>query len=277
MNSQDNTVSAVHSSFKNSDKALRTAVTFWFIIAVLGQWMFAYYIAVFYGGTLMKGNLVAWTKRMIHGFVEGDFLGNAFVLMHILLAFIITFGGPLQLIPQIRTKARLFHRWNGRIYIFTALLISIGGLYMVWAREAVVGGFFGQVAISGNALLIMIFSIMTIRTARNHNFASHRKWAIRTFIVVSGVWFFRIGFGLWIFVNSGEAPGSTQDLTGPFDMFLYLANYLLPLFFLELYFCAQDKGGRVGKFGMAVGLTILTFLTGAGIFMAAQIFWLPNL
>ncbi len=277
MNTQDNLVGKLQNTSYNADKVLDNTAAFWFVIAVIGQWFFAYYIAVFYGGTLVEGDLAAWTKRMIHGFVEGDYLGNVFVLLHILLAFVITFGGPIQFIPQLRTKFSAFHRWNGRIYIITALLISVGALYMVWAREAIVGGFFGQVAISGNALLIVIFAIMTIRTAMKHNFIAHRKWALRTFLVVSGVWFFRVGIGLWIFLNNGSAPGSTQDLTGPFDMFLYLANYLLPIFFLELYFLAQEKGNAIGKFGMATALVILTFLTGSGIFMAAQIFWLPNL
>ncbi|GAA4270953.1 DUF2306 domain-containing protein [Aquimarina gracilis] len=277
MDTQENLVGKLQSRSFNANKALNSAAIFWFIVAVIGQWFFAYYIAVFYGGTLVEGNLAAWTKRMIHGFVEGDYLGNSFVLLHILLAFVITFGGPFQFIPQLRTKAKTFHRWNGRLYTATALLISIGALYMVWAREAVVGGFFGQLAISGNALLIVVFAVMTIRTAMNRNFVAHRKWALRTFLVVSGVWFFRVGFGLWIFLNNGSAPGSTQDLTGPFDMFLYFANYLLPIFFLELYFRAQEKGGFISKIGMAAGLFILTFLTGSGIFMAAQIFWLPNL
>ncbi len=261
----------------NADKALNATAAFWFLVAIAGQWLFAYYIAVFYGGTLIQGNLGEWTKRMIHGFIEGDYIGNAFVLLHILLAFVITFGGPLQLIPQLRTKSRLFHRWNGRIYILTAIIISLGALYMVWSREAIVGGLYGQIAISGNALLIMFFAIMTIRTAMKGNFIAHRRWAIRTFLVVSGVWFFRVGFGLWIFLNNGSAPGSTQDLTGPFDMFLYLANYLLPLVFLELYLYTKDKANASGKFTMAGTLIILTTLMACGIFMAAQIFWLPNI
>lgn len=259
-----------------SEKALSRTVSLWFIVAVSGQWLFAYYIAVVYGGTALDGNLVSWTKRMIHGFVEGDYMGNAFVLLHILLAFIITVGGPLQLIPQFRNRFPRFHRINGRIYIFTAILISLAGLFMTWSRSAPVGGMFGQIALSGNALLIVLFAIQTIRTAMAGNFESHRRWAIRTFLVVSGVWFFRVGFGLWIFLNGGEAPGSTQNLTGPFDMTLYVSDYLLPLFFLELYFYAQRKGGTIAKWAMAFLMLVLAILLGIGIFMASQIFWFPS-
>ncbi len=277
MKSSNNTNTALWHRVTNAKLVLNISARFWFLIAVTGQWLFAYYIAIFYGGSLIEGDLLQWTKRMIHGFIEGDYLGNAFVLLHILLAFVITFGGPLQFIPFLRNTFPKLHRWNGRLYIVTAILISFGALHMVWTREALVGGFFGQLALSGNALLIVIFSIMTIRTAITHNLTAHRKWALRTFIVVSGVWFFRVGFGLWIFINNGEAPGSTQDLTGPFDMFLYLANYLLPLIFLELYLLCKDRPNTLIKSMMAVLLLFLAVMTALGIFMAAQIFWLPNL
>jgi len=277
MKSSNTTINTLWYKYSSAQNALKLTSSFWFTVAVAGQWLFAYYIAVFYGGSLVQGNLAEWTRRMIHGFIEGDYLGNAFVLLHILLAFVITFGGPLQFIPILRTKFPSFHRRSGRLYIVTAIIISLGALYMVWGREALVGGFFGQLAISGNALLIVIFAIMTIRTAIARNFDAHHKWALRTFMVVSGVWFFRIGFGLWIFIHNGTAPGSTQDLTGPFDKFLYLANYLLPLVFLELYLFVKSKSSSLGKYIMGILLLFLSVMTVFGIFMAAQIFWLPNL
>jgi hypothetical protein len=258
-------------------KALNSTVALWFVVAVSGQWLFAYYIAVFYGGTALEGNFIAWTKNMIHGFVDGDYMGNAFVLLHILLAFFITVGGPLQLIPSIRKHFPTFHRINGRVYIFTAIFISLGGLYMTWSRSADVGGFFGQITLTMNALLIILFAIQTIRTALAGNFESHRRWALRTFLVVGGVWFFRVGFGLWILLNGGTAPGSTANLTGPFDMTLYLSQFLVPLLFLELYFYVQQKGGTKSTWGMAMLMFTLSILLGLGIFMASQIFWLPNL
>ncbi|MDY8135636.1 DUF2306 domain-containing protein [Aquimarina sp. 2201CG5-10] len=278
MNSINHITEPQHKNIsKIAIKSLNLSATLWFLVAVAGQWLFAYYIALFYGGTAIKGDWESWTKRMIHGIIEGDLIGNIAVMLHILLAFIITFGGPLQLIPQLRKRIPVFHRWNGRIYIATAVLISLGALYMVWTREALVGGLYGQIAISGNALLIIVFAVITIRTAINHNLKAHRRWALRTFMVVSGVWFFRIGFGLWIFLNNGSAPGSTEDLTGVFDKFLYYADYLLPLLFLELYLRAKDITNSYGKFIMTGVTFILTILTGIGIFMAAQIFWLSHL
>lgn len=259
-----------------ADRALRASAALWFLVAVFGQLFFAYYIMVFYGGTAMSGDWEAWARRLIHGIIEGDPLGNLAVILHLVLAFIITVGGPLQFVPKIRQSAPAFHRWNGRVYIVTAIVISLGTLYMVWTR-GILGGLANEIAISLNGLAIMICAGMTIRHALARDIATHYRWALRTFLMVSGVWFFRIGFGLWIFLNNGSAPGSNQTLTGPFDLSLAFGQTLVPLMVVELYFRARKRGNSLGKIAMATGLAVCAAGTGVGIFMAAHIFWLPNL
>ena len=78
---------------------LSTAARFWFLVAVAGQWMFAYYIAVLYGGSALQGDWAGWNKVMPHGLVAGDTIGNAAVAVHLFLAFVIVVAGPLQLVP----------------------------------------------------------------------------------------------------------------------------------------------------------------------------------
>ena len=39
-----------------ADKALRGAATTWFLAAVIGQWIFVYYVAAFYGGAAVQGD-----------------------------------------------------------------------------------------------------------------------------------------------------------------------------------------------------------------------------
>lgn len=256
-------------------KTLNIIATFWFIIAVFGQWMFAGYIAVAYGGSAIQGKLEKWNDVLFFGFIEGDWVGNFILIIHIFLAFVITIGGPLQLIPAFRNRFLFFHRWNGRLYVLTAFLISLAGLYLVIVR-GVIGGFYMQMGNTLNASLIMIFAVLTFTTAVKKDFIAHRRWAIRLFLMVNGVWFFRIGFGLWIFLNAGTAPGSTEDFSGPFDVFLAFGHSLVPLFFGELYLLAQQQIRPGWKYLMAVLLFILAIGTGIGIFMAANIFWLAH-
>lgn len=264
--------------FKSTaNKLLNSSAALWFITAVFGQWFFAYYILIHYGGNAVQGDWSAWSSRMIHGIIEGDLIGNIAVLMHIFLAFVITFSGPLQIMPQVRSRFPKFHRWNGRVYIATAFTIALGAIYMTWSREALIAGLIGQISTSLDGILILIFAFMALRTAMARKFKIHRRWALRMFFAVSVVWFYRVGRGLWMFLNHGTSPGVNSTLTGPFDIFLGFAGILLPLFFLELYFRAQTRGTPIIKVAMAGLIGILTILLALGIYQAAQVFWISAL
>jgi len=258
-------------------KLLSISAATWLLTAIMGQWVFAYYIMVFYGGNALQGDWDAWSKRMIHGFIEGDLIGNIAVLIHISLAFVITFLGPLQLIPQIRTNFPKFHRINGRVYIITAIVISVAAIYSIWSREAVISGIVGQIGTSLDGLLIIICAIMTVRFAMARKIAIHRRWALRLFIVVSGVWFFRVIRGFWMFINDGTSPGTNANLTGPFDLILNFAGYLVPLLVLECYFRVRDNGKPTGQLAMSSTIFMLTIAMGIGIYSAAHMFWLSVL
>ena len=43
----------------------------------------------------------------------------------------------------------------------------------------------------------------------------HRRWAIRLFLAVSGVWFFRVGLMFWIGANQGAVGFDPASFTGP--------------------------------------------------------------
>jgi Predicted membrane protein (DUF2306) len=259
-----------------ANSALRGAAQFWFLAAVIGQWVFAYYIVAYFGGlTAQEGLEGLKNSHLPVGFVDGDIMGNIVLAAHLLLAASITFGGALQLIPQIRAHALPFHRWNGRLFILTAFIISIAGLYMVWTRGTI-GDIVGHVFISINAILIMICAGMAWHYARARNIKIHRRWAIRTFVIVNGGWFFRIGLMLWVFL-SGGAGIDFATFTGPALNVLNLCCYVLSLGVVELYLRTQDSAGAHGRFAMAGGLFVLTVFMGIGIFMATMGMWLPRL
>jgi len=257
-----------------ADGALKSSTVLWFLTAVIGQWAFVYYIAAHYGGGALEGDLESWKATSLKGYIAGDTAGNFFFATHVLLAATITFGGTLQLVPQIRARAISFHRWNGRLFILTAFAISIGALYLVWVRDATISTF-GSVSISLNAALIMAFAAMTLRYALARDIDAHRRWALRTFIVVSAVWFFRVGLMAWIIFNQGPV-GVGENFDGPFIIFLGFASYLIPLAVLEIYLRTQDRADALGKFAMAGSLLVLTGLMAIGIFGAFMFMWRPH-
>jgi len=272
-----------------ADGALRAATRLWFAVAVTGQLVFAITAAAYYGGAALRGDAAAWNRFMPHGYVPGHTVGNAAVAVHLFLGVLIILGGAIQLVPQVREHAPSFHRWNGRIYVLAACTVSIAALHMIWIRGAV-GNMAQRVGISLNALLIILCAVLVVRYALVHRFTVHRRWALRLFLAVSGVWFFRVGLMLWVFLDRGPArfdprafqaqwaanSGGSPELV-PFITVLSFAQYLLPLAVLELYLRTQDRAGAKGRLVMAATLLVLTVAMAIGVFAATIGMWLPRL
>ena len=263
-------------SLSSPNNALKAAATCWFLVAALGHWIFTAYVLGFYGPLLVGRGLEALgDTHLPNGFVPGEPLGNAAVAVHLLLAVVLMGGGPLQLIPRIRAVLPRFHRWLGRTYLLAAVASAAAGLYMVWSRGTL-GGVLNEIALSLDAVLIIVFAAITVRSAIARDIGNHRRWALRLFMVVGGVWFFRIGLSGWVFVTGG-AGIDFETFTGPFIYFLGFGQYLLPLAVLELYFHTSDRGGASGRIAMAAGLFMLTVVMGVGIFAASAGMWLPRI
>jgi uncharacterized membrane protein len=260
-----------------ANTALKAAARLWFLVAVVGQWIFAYYVASFYGGSAVKGDFEAWNKVLPHGHIPGHTMGNVAVAAHLLFAVIVIVGGPLQLLPQVRERFPAFHRWNGRIYLLTAFTTSIVGLFMVWIRGGTVGGTVQHLGISLDAVLILFCGAMALRHALARDLRTHRRWALRLFMVVNGVWFFRVGLMLWLVLNNGPVGFDPKTFRGPFLDFWSFADYLLPLAVLEVYLRTQDRAGTLGKFAVAAGLLLLTGAMSVGVFAATMGMWLPRI
>lgn len=248
----------------------------WFTIAVLGQLIFAYYVTTFYGGSAIRGDLQAWEEVLPHGMISGDSMGNFAVAAHLLLAVLIMVGGPLQFIPSIRKYFPKLHRWNGRLYLILVVLTSIFGLYLVWTRGTV-GGLIMHLGISLDAILIITFSVLALRYAMIRKFDTHLKWAMRLFIVVNGVWFFRVGLMFWVLVNQGAVGFDPETFEGPFLSFWTFGQYLLPLLILEFYFFARAQSHAFVKVTGATLILISTLVMAIGIFGATMGMWWPRL
>ncbi len=263
-------------SSKTGNKLLSLAEKIWFIVAAAGQLIFFVYIVLFYGGSAIQGKFSEWNKTLSHGIIEGDPMGNISMVLHLLLAAVITFGGVVQLIPAVRNKLPRLHRIVGKTYIVAAYLISFGAFHLLIARGPFVGSNILSVGLSGNAILMIVFATLALRFALQKQFAKHQKWALRLFIVASGVWFYRIMFMLWVLIHQG-APGHTDAMDGPFDITMSFASYLLPLAICELYFRARAHRNNAVKNVYAISLMVLTLLMASGIGMAALVLWFPNM
>jgi uncharacterized membrane protein len=265
-----------HSLQNFADTALKATVRFWFAVTVIGQLLFAFAVASFYGMAAVRGNsAAAWSKHFTHGYVPGDTVGNLAVATHLFSAVIVILAGMIQLIPQVRERAPSFHRWNGRLYIVTAFAISIAGLYMTWIRGSV-GDLPQHLGSSLMAVLIMVCAVMALRYAVARDFKTHRRWALRLYLVVSASLFIRAGLFLSFFLNHGPFGFDPATFTGPFLTFMNFAQYLVPLAVLELYLRAKESPGALRRMAAASVVFVLTLAMGAGIFAVAMAMWLPQ-
>src|SRR5262249_4042534 len=155
---------------------------------VVSQLVFAFAVASFYGLTMLRGDVTRWGKFISHGYVSGDSIGNLAVAMHLASAAVIMLAGAVQLVPQVRSRFPVFHRWNGRLYMLAAVAASVAGLYMMWFRRTV-GDLPQHLGSSLAAVLIWLFAGLALRYAMKRDFRSHRRWALRLFLVVSAAWF----------------------------------------------------------------------------------------
>ena len=252
---------------------LGRAATFCYLTIAAGQMLFVAFILLFYYPATLSGDFAAWnSKPLIMGFVAGDTAGNLFFAVHVLMAALITFGGLVQLVPAIRNRWPVLHRWNGRLYLVSALTLALGGLWMTWGRGTWLT-LTGGIGITLDALLILGFAAMAWRSARARRFVDHRRWAIRLFVVASAVWFMRVGYMVWGIATGGAGIGKAMD--GPFDIFLAFANSLLPLAVAELYLRAGAHGTMAAKKGVAALLTVSGVIILAGSAGAWMVMWGP--
>ena len=202
-----------------------------------------------------------WEAMGSTPYIAGDFSGNLAFAAHAIGAGIVAFGGALQLLPQVRNAFPKFHKINGYIYLITVLALSLSGFYLVWVRDHEPLDLSG-VGTSINGALILVFAYFTVKTAIAKKIKSHRKWAIRLFLVSNAQWMLRVG------VFSYFVTGSLLGLKPAFgDVFFPLWTFgcfVLPLITAELYFFAMEKGSQKIKLLTSTILTLLTVLMALG-------------
>lgn len=255
---------------------LKVSAALWFMVAAAGQWLFVYYVVSYYGVRLAANGLAGLSGTPLSGgYIAGDTVGNIAAAAHVLLAIVIHGGGPLQLIPQIRKRVPVFHRWNGRAFVVAAIVSSLSGLYMHWIRSTGQGWLdvAGNTATSG---LIFVFAGMALRHAIARNISVHRRWALRLFIAASAVWFMRVGwYGSEFLARVFDIEFRT--ISSEVFVFMNVAKLLVPLGVLELYFWAQRQAGANERMAVAALVLVMAVLTALGSYAVTTMRWLPAL
>ena len=248
----------------------------WFGVAAIGQLAFIGFILVYYGTRTLAGDYAAWNdKQLIDGHIEGDPIGNLSFAAHVFIAAIMTLTGLLQLWPRLRRDAPRLHRYSGRVFLITACFLALSGLGLGLIRGTYLS-YVSLVAISFNAVLILVFAGFTVRFAVQRQIAQHQIWAMRLFLVANGVWFLRVGMMGWLVLAQGPV-GMTSTLSGPADIVLVFGCYLIPLAVYEIYRQAQQRQTALLTVPALCVMALATAFTALGVFGTIGFMWLPEL
>jgi uncharacterized membrane protein len=159
-------------------------------------------------------------------------LAAALMGLHMLGGALLTALAPVQVLPWLRRRWPPAHRWLGRALAAIAGATALAGLAYIGLRGTV-GGPWMDLAFAGYGLCLLVAAVQAPRAARAGDFARHREWALRLFVLAMGSFLYRLHYGLWYLATDGLA--SAEDFTGLFDRITLFAFYLPYLLVLEVW------------------------------------------
>lgn len=261
-------------SLTSAKKALDVSVKSWFTIALVGQWAFAFYLFAIYALTLVYGlNVTDFSPAP--SVKKGDNTILVAFFIHTVPAIYLSLFGLCQLVPAIRNRYKSFHRINGRIFLVLGFTGALTGLFLQWSKGADTNTA-ASLGVTLNGILILIATYFTWKFAVNKRIDLHKRWAVHTFILVNGVWSFRLYLMGWYAVNQGP-NGNTRNVDGPMDITLSFASYLLPMLIAELYFWAKKQKAANRVWGSTLVLISGATITLIGVAAAILMMWAPRI
>lgn len=255
---------------------LNNLVKTWVGIALIGQWLFALYIIVLYALPTLFGNTELTLSLMLGKGVSGESKTDTFVFFtHIVPASLMALSGLLQLFPSVRRSYPTFHRYNGRMFFILGLSGAITGMYLSFSNHPSIFEI-GALGVRINGLLIPVAIGFAWYFAVNKNFKAHQRFAIHSFLLINGVWTFRLYLFGWYMLNQGP-NGNTDTLDGPADIAISFACYFAPMVIAEMIFWAQrQRNNRIVWW--AASLTCVGIVTTfIGIIAASMFNWIPTI
>lgn len=135
-------------------------------------------------------------------------------VLHLVPGVAFTLLGPIQFMPGIRRRWPVVHRWSGRVFIVSGVLVAVTAM-VVSAVFPPVGGLFKSSAVYLFSIAQLVTLGVALRAVLRCDIPRHRAWMIRAFAIGLGVatmrlYFipvlllfgvpgdFSIGLGMWV-------------------------------------------------------------------------------
>ena len=170
------------------------------VLAWLGCMVLAGLIARFYGRAVLN------YTHFDAAHYENLWAARWWLVAHLGGGSLALLLGPFQFSGWIRRKYVRAHRWMGRLYLVGVLVGSFAAVYMgmVVAPKA-----FG-VALLYLALAWVVTSGMAYLAVMRRQFAAHREWMIRSYVVTFAFVLFRLMEDLNVYGSLGDEAQSVM-------------------------------------------------------------------
>lgn len=124
------------------------------------------------------------------------------VTIHTLFGPLALVGGLVNLLPGMRRRGRWpVHRWVGRVYVVSCLLLGTAGFSM--ALHAA-GGTVVRVGFALLAIATLVTSAQAYLSIRRKAVKQHREWMLRSYALIFGAVTLRIWLPLLIVAYGGQ-------------------------------------------------------------------------
>ncbi|MBS1502944.1 MAG: DUF2306 domain-containing protein, partial [Bacteroidetes bacterium] len=160
---------------KSSNLVYRVA---WYIVIFLAIIGIA---AVLRRALTLSGILTTRVNPKFGEFDIGLRLNPVLTFVHIIAGGCFMVLMPLQFIPKVRANHLWFHRWSGRILVFSGLIIGVSAITMSF--KTTIGGATETSATLFFATLFLFSLFKGFYHIRRREVALHREWMIRMFAI----------------------------------------------------------------------------------------------
>jgi uncharacterized membrane protein len=103
------------------------------------------------------------------------------LMIHITAMIVAVLAGPFQFLRRLREHHFGFHRMLGKIYIASAIVGALGGLYMAPFSAS---GAVSDVAFALLGLGVLLSTTVAFVRIRGGNVQSHREWMTRSYALI---------------------------------------------------------------------------------------------
>lgn len=162
----------------------------WWLIALL-----AFLMAMYSLGYLVLG------EAMYPEALADSFRARPWgIYTHAFFALFALVIGPFQFLRSLLTRRRAVHKTLGKLYVITALLTGISGLYMAVYSF---GGDTSRLGFAGMAVATLITVTAAYVKIRAHDIVAHRRWMLRSYAVLFSAVTFRLWLGILAALSGG--------------------------------------------------------------------------